>query len=88
MIAANYRKHPDALALQWPLPLGRPKWTLPRPGARILRQIRADRAAAFKAAGCIRYPEPTPVPGWWTRARQRAKALADAVRAGLLALFS
>lgn len=37
MIAQNYRRHPEALALQLPLPFGRALvWALPRPTTRLL----------------------------------------------------
>lgn len=63
MIAANYRKHPEAMALQMVLPFGRALvWALPRPTTRILRAIRADRAAAFKAMGRVMYPVKSPRP--------------------------
>ena len=56
MIASNYRKHPETLALQLQWPFGRELvWALPRPTTRILRQIRAARAPAFKAIGRIVY---------------------------------
>ena len=49
MIASNYRKHPETLALQLQWPFGRELvWALPRPTTRILRQIRAARAPAFQ----------------------------------------
>lgn len=81
MIASNYRKNPEALALQLPLPFGRVlKWALPRPGSRVLRAIRAARAAAFKAAGRISYPEPTITPQWFKDARNAARALALMVK--------
>lgn len=60
-IAANYRKHPEAMALQMPLSFGRLLvWALPRPTTRVLRTIRASRAATFKATGRIAYPVKNP----------------------------
>lgn len=88
MIAANYRKHPDAMALQWPLPLGLPRWILPRPGSRVLRAIRAARGKAFQLAGRIRRPQPAKNPEWFTAARRRARELAKAVRAACLPVFA
>lgn len=81
MIAANFRRYPEALALQMPLPFGHLlRWALPRPGSRILRAIRAARAAAFKAAGRVRYPVKAVTPQWWIDAKRRARALATALR--------
>lgn len=81
MIAANFRRYPEALALQMPLPFGHLlRWALPRPGSRILRAIRAARAAAFKAAGRVRYPVKPVTPQWWIDAKRRARALAQSLR--------
>jgi hypothetical protein len=82
MIAANFRKHPDAMALQFPLPFGTALvWALKRPGARILRKIRAQRAATFKAVGRIKPPVRTITPQWWKTARKAHKQLASIVKA-------
>ncbi len=82
MIAANFRKHPDAMALQLVLPFGRALvWALPRPTTRLLRQIRAARAAAFAAAGRVAYPKQPAVPAWWKEARRAGRALAQRVQA-------
>ena len=85
MIASNYRKHPEALALQLPLPFGRALvWALPRPTTRILRQIRAARAAVFKAVGRIVHQVKATTPQWVIDARRLARAfqmqLRDALR--------
>jgi hypothetical protein len=89
MIASNYRKHPEAAALQLPLPFAhRLVWALPRPGARVLRAIRVARAAAFKAAGRIAYPVKAMVPAWWTAAKKRARALASQVKGACLVLWA
>ena len=85
MIATNYRKHPEALALQLPLAFGHVlKWALKRPGARILRAIRAKRAETFKAIGRIQYPETPTTPAWFKAMRSRARELAKAVKAAIL----
>lgn len=82
MIAANYRKHPEAMALQMVLPFGRLLvWALPRPTTRILRAIRAARGAAFKAAGRVAYPVRQTVPQWWKDAAAAKKRLAARVKA-------
>jgi hypothetical protein len=87
MIAANYRKFPEAMALQWPLPFGRALvWALKRPTQRILRKIRADRAAAFKAAGRIKYPEKKVTPAWFKAAKRTAKILAKKVEEACIKL--
>lgn len=81
MIANNFRRYPDAMARQLVLPFGHKLvWALPRPGSRVLRAIRAARAAAFKAAGRVRYPVKPVTPQWWIDAKRRARKLADAVR--------
>lgn len=88
MIASNYRKHPDAMALQLVLPFGRVlKWATSRPTTRILRAIRADRSTAFKTAGRIAYPQPKPTPQWWKNARAAAKGLEKVVKAALMPLI-
>ncbi len=82
MIAANYRKHPEAMALQMVLPFGRALvWALARPTTRALRAIRAARAAAFKAAGRIEYPVKPSRPQWVRDAAKASKALGLRVQA-------
>lgn len=87
MIAANYRKFPEALALQMPLQFGRALvWALARPTTRILRAIRAERGAAFKAAGRIAYPVKPTTPTWVREATSRARKLAKAVKQACMSL--
>lgn len=87
MIAANYRKHPEAMALQMVLPFGRALvWALDRPTTRALRAIRAARAAAFKAAGRIAYPIKPSMPDWIRTANKKARELAQAVKAACIRL--
>ncbi|AVO48118.1 hypothetical protein C6568_01740 [Melaminivora suipulveris] len=89
MIAANYRKHPEALALQLPLPFGIGlRWALPRPTTRVLRAIRVARAKAFTAIGRVRYVEPAKAPAWWTAAQAARRVFAAGVRAACMALFT
>ena len=89
MIATNYRKHPDAMALQLVLPFGRAlKWQLPRPTTRILRAIRAARGKAFAAKGRTEYPAKRNIPQWWKDAKRAAKALANEVKAALMSIFT
>lgn len=81
MIASNYRKFPEALALQLVLQWGhRLVWALPRPTTRILRAIRAARGAAFKAAGRVVYPVKRVAPAWVREVGKRARALGAMVR--------
>lgn len=81
MIAANYRKHPEAMALQMVLPFGRALvWALDRPTTRALRAIRAARAAAFKAAGRVAYPEKKTIPAWTREAARKARELGRLVK--------
>lgn len=87
MIAANYRKFPEAMALQFPLPFGRLlKWATSRPTTRALRTIRATRGASFKAAGRIAWPAPTTTPAWFKSAMSAAKALAADVKSACRSL--
>ncbi|WP_225785546.1 hypothetical protein [Xenophilus sp. Marseille-Q4582] len=77
MIAANFKKHPDAMALQLVLPFGRALvWATSRPTTAKLRAIRAARGAAFKAAGRIRYPVSVSTPEWVKKARSAGRVLA------------
>ena len=81
MIAANYRKHPEALALQLPLQFGRLLvWATGRPTTRVLRAIRAARGAAFKAAGRVKYPEKKSTPSWAREAARKVRELGKAVK--------
>ena len=75
MIASNYRKFPEALALQMPLQFGRLLvWATSRPTTRLMRTIRAERGAAFKAAGRVAYPVRKTTPSW---ARELAKKVRE-----------
>ena len=87
MIAANFRKYPEAMALQLPLPFGRVLvWALGRPTTRILRAIRAARGAAFKAAGRVKYPEKKTTPSWAKEAARKARELGRSVRQSCMSL--
>lgn len=82
MIAANFRKHPEAMALQLVLQFGRALvWALPRPTTRILRSIRSARAKTFAANGRIARPEQAPMPQWWKDARNASLRLSARVKA-------
>lgn len=85
MIAQNYRRHPETMAIQMVLPFGRALvWALDRPTTRALRAIRAARAAAFKAAGRIAYPAPKTTPAWAKEAARKVRELGQAVKAACL----
>lgn len=58
MIASNYRKHPQAMALQLPLPFGRLLVWHVRPTTAATRALRAVRGQLAKAIGRIVYPQP------------------------------
>jgi hypothetical protein len=81
MIASNYRKFPEALALQMPLQFGRLLvWATSRPTTRVLRAIRAARGATFKKAGRVAYPVQKSTPAWAKEAARKARDLAKQVR--------
>lgn len=87
MIAQNYRRHPEAMALQMVLPFGRLLvWALPRPTTRILRAIRAERGAAFKAAGRVAYPVRKTTPSWARELAKKVRDLGKLVKAAQIAL--
>lgn len=86
MIAKNYLRCAAAMALQMPLPLGRPVWNGSRPTTRAGRAMRTIRAAAFKLAGRVRYPVKVTTPAWYKEARAKAIKLAQAVREACLGL--
>lgn len=89
MIARNFRRFPEALALQLPLPLGKAlQWALPRPTTRLLRQIRAARARLVAAQPRVQWPEPRKVPAWWRAAQAAKRAFAAGVRTACMAIFS
>ncbi len=83
MIASNFRKHPDAMALQFVLALGAPKWMV-RPTRRVVRAIRSARAKLMADKALIQYPTKPIVPEWWTEATKAAKVLALKVRDALI----
>ena len=81
MIAQNYRRHPEAMALQMVLPFGRLLiWATSRPTTRLLRAIRAERGAAFKAAGRVAYPVRKSTPSWAREAARKVRELGNAVK--------
>lgn len=83
MIAANFKKYPEAMALQLVLNFGHALiWALPRPTTRILRAI---RAAAFKAAGRLAYPVAHTTPAW-ARTAAAVRKLGQMVRKAQIGL--
>ena len=81
MIAQNYRRHPEAMALQMVLPFGRLLvWATSRPTTQLLRAIRAERGAAFKAAGRVAYPVKKRAPSWAREAARKVRELGKAVK--------
>ena len=88
MIAANYRKHPEAMALQMVLPFGRALvWALDRPTTRALRAIRAARGVAFKAAGRVAYPVKKTMPAWARELAKKVRELGSQVKAACRDFF-
>lgn len=95
MIASNYRKHPEALALQMCLAFTRTVWHTARPGSRLLRAIRAARTAAIKALPTVPAWLPpltiepdTTIPAWARTAMLNARALGIATRNACAPLFA
>lgn len=84
MIAANYRKHPEAMALQLVLVFGRCTWHTARPTTRLGRALRAERSRLAKETPQLVRWVAKVVPTWWTLAKKAAKALAKSVKAGML----
>ena len=87
MIAQNYRRHPEAMAMQMVLPFGRLLvWATSRPTTRLLRAIRAERGAAFKAAGRVAYPVRKTTPSWARELAKKVRDLGKLVKAAQVAL--
>lgn len=83
MIAKNYRKFPEAMALQLVLVFGRPMWNSSRPTTRIGRGLRNAQAALVKATPQVVRWVKVATPQWFRDQVKRAKALAAQVRAAL-----
>lgn len=86
MIAANFRKYPDAMALQLVLKFGRPVWNTTRPTTRIGRALRREQAALIKATPQLVRWVKTPTPQWFRDQARRAKALAKKVQQAIAPL--
>lgn len=85
-IAANFRKFPEAMALQFPLRLGKPVWNTKRPTTRRGRAFRAHIAAVVQAVGFRVAPAVAPVPQWWKDAKAKARALAKKIKTSCMGL--
>lgn len=83
MIAANYRKFPDAMALQLVLVFGRPVWNTSRPSTRVGRALRNAQAALVKATPQVVRWVKVATPQWFRDQAKRARELAAQVRASL-----
>lgn len=94
VIAANFRKYPEAMALQFPLRLGKPRWHTSRPTTRLGRAVRAAIGRAVKAAAALTWAArlelakigKKPAPQWVKDAQRRARALGVWVREAMMAL--
>lgn len=94
VIAANFRKYPEAMALQFPLRLGKPRWHTSRPTTRLGRAFRAAVGTAGKAAAALPWAArlelakigKKPAPQWVKDAQSRARALGVWVREALMVL--
>jgi hypothetical protein len=94
VIAANFRKYPEAMALQFPLRLGKPRWHTSRPTTRLGRAVRAAIGRAVKAAAALTWAARLElakigkkiVPQWVKDAQSRARALGVWVREALMVL--
>lgn len=83
MIAKNYRRFPEAMALQLVLVFGRPVWNTSRPSSRLGRALRYAQAALVKSTPQLVTWRKKPTPAWCLAARRAAKKLADEVRQAL-----
>lgn len=83
MIASNYRRFPEAMALQLVLVFGRPVWNTSRPSSRLGRALRYAQAALVKATPQLVTWHKKPAPAWYLKARRTAKELANQVRQAL-----
>ena len=87
-IAKNFLEFPQAMALQLPLPLGKPRWHTSRPTTRLGRAIRAFISRAVKAAAALPHAEKLELAGavkkaapqWMKDAKRRAQALAKKIK--------
>lgn len=83
MIAKNYRKFPEAMALQLVLVFGACVWHTSRPTTRAGRAIRAARGQLVKHTPQLVNWVKVATPQWWKDANKAAKHLADQVKNSL-----
>lgn len=83
MIAKNYRKFPEAMALQLVLIFGACVWHTSRPTTRTGRVIRAARGQLVKHTPQLVNWVKVATPQWWREAKKAAKHLADQVKKSL-----
>lgn len=86
MIARNFIKYPEAMALQLVLMFGRPVWNTTRPTTRIGRAIRQAQAKAVKATPQLVAWVKSVTPQWFKDQARRAKSLAESVKRALTVL--
>lgn len=86
MIAKNYRKNPEAMAIQMVLPFGRPVWNTGRPTTRVGRAMRGAIAAIVKKTPQLVTWSVDPVPTWYKNMKKAARQLAKAVQAACMSL--
>jgi hypothetical protein len=87
MIAKNFRKHADAMALQLVLAFGKPVWNTSRPTSRIGRALRSAQAALVKQQPQLVAWVTVQAPQWYTKARRASKNLAKAVKTACRSVF-
>lgn len=85
-IAANFRKFPQAMALQLVLQFGKPVWNTKRPTTRRGRTFRAYITKQMAALGLRREIVKQTIPQWWKDAQARAKNLAKQVKENCMRL--
>ncbi len=79
-IAANFRKHPEAMALQLVLVFTRFVWHTSRPTTRAGRAIRAAVGRAFKVAPKVVYPVKPTTPQWCRDVGRLVRKLGQSVK--------
>lgn len=86
MIAANFRRFPEAMALQLVLVFGRCTWHTSRPTTRVGRALRAERTRMAQARPQIVRWVKIKAPAWWKAQKRAARALAASVKGAMLPL--
>jgi hypothetical protein len=86
MIASNFRRFPEAMALQLVLTFGRCIWHTSRPSTRLGRALRAERSRMARERPQIVRWVKVGAPAWWKAQKRAARALAASVKAAMLPL--